>query len=615
MVKLLKTLCILLVFIMLAQLLVLFKISKGNVGAVSNKVALNAQHDLDPPIKFENSPNEDWPQKQGNDPFRRDRMPLCIAILAGTPPGRRKNAVPRLLYNLVEFAEVPTKNIHVFYENIDPRDLTYDSDRLRVLIHSSNGPVSASNNVPEINAHKLIRPNLTKIEKKVIDRQNFNLGGIGFMKVFNNGQRKPRSTKTKLRKYMTITQNYKFMLDRIFKDLNYKYCTILEDDLLLSMDAGDYLEAGITLMEKDSTIMSVSLFNDNSFSWCASNETFFHRVEHFGGLGFLMSGRHYVDLISPKLNIDVPWDTTFEYELGINKLVTIIPEVSRSLHMENQAVNTPSDLLIPGDNTEAISMYNGRHIKHTFDNLQEAEYDEFITRFVREAYHIDHIEDVAFFSSREDERVNNFVFTNCDTPEELGKVMESLRLVGMGNGGVVRGVYKDTVFLRPYGSQVLIVCKPSIWYQLANSAPSTTDLIRTFVDERAFRRLEETMGRSKIGVLYRLENFGYEIRKGRSGQSCFDVCTSHNEICDTDGIAILDTNCRILKELAPEYKNCKGAPKSIYKSKGFYLPAMDRAGDWVISKRKPTFYFYNCHAFKYGFNRICACKWKANEFD
>ncbi|CAH1787718.1 unnamed protein product [Owenia fusiformis] len=564
MVKRFKIVCMLVAVMSSVQLMLFVNIQKGNV----DRAILQFDSLIGDLPKKLSLPREQF----------QDGGSLCVAILTGAPSGERKKSAPRLLRNLIEFAEIPTENIHVFYENIDPMDLSYDLKRLEILLNPATKPNSISNiGIPKINAHKI------------------NYTGLPY----------------KLKKHRLITFNYKFMLDRIFKDLRYNYCTILEDDLILSMDAADYLKAGMKLMEKDSTIMSVSLFNDNSFSWCASNDTFFHRVEHFGGLGFLMSGRHYVGKISSKLNTEVPalpWDETFQRELGRYKMVTIFPELSRSLHVENQEINVPSDLRIPRDDTEAISMYNGPRIQHILDTLGESDYDEFITQFVRGAYKIEHIEDVAFFSHSQDKRVLNFVFPNCDSPEELNSMMVARGLVGFGNGGIVRGAYKDTIFLRPFGNQVLIVCKPSIWHGVASTAPSATDLIRTFVNGITLKRLERTMGRPKMGILYSLENNEFQIRKGKSGQSCFDVCAANNEVCDRIGISMLDTNCGVLRALSSDYNNCKESPLTIYKSLEFYLPAMDPDGDWLISRKIPSFYFYNCYAANSEFSRICACK-------
>ncbi|CAH1777957.1 unnamed protein product [Owenia fusiformis] len=572
MVELSKTVYTMVVFVGIIELMILFQMPKRKGVVIDTSGIQQSQYEFDRAIKLDDSPAR-ANVKTASGESLKDGASLCVAILTGAPPGERKKSAARLLRNLIEFAEIPTRNIHVFYDNVDPKDLTYDPKRLGLLLHPASMLNSTSNDIPVINAHKIVRPG-----------------------------------NAKLKKHMMITQNYQFMLDRLFKDLKYRYCAILEDDLILSKDTGDYLEAGVKLMDKDPKVMSVSLFNDNSFSWCSSNETFFRRVGHFGGLGFLMSGKHYVGILSSKLNIKVPWDATFQRELANNKMVTIIPELSRSLHMENQAINIPSDLRIPSDDTEAISIYDGPRVKHSLDNLGEKEYDEFITQFVRSAHKIDYLEDAAFFFPSQDKQVPNFVFTNCNNQKEASAVMASHGLVGLGNGGVVRGDYKDTVFLRPYGNLVLMVCKPSMWYGVANNAPSATDLIHTFVNKITWKLLDQTMGRPKMGILYHLENFDYEIRKGKSGQSCFDVCAANNEICDKVGISILDTNCGILKVLAPEYNSCKEAPVSVYKSKEFFLPAMDPAGTWLISKRIPNFYFYNCYAAKTGFSRICSCK-------
>jgi len=63
----------------------------------------------------------------------------------------------------------------------------------------------------------------------------------------------------------------------------------------LAPDALRYLEAVERLMQRDPTIFTGSLFADNSYPLYAKDPRRFRRVNHFAGLGFVMTRSRYVD--------------------------------------------------------------------------------------------------------------------------------------------------------------------------------------------------------------------------------------------------------------------------------------------------------------------------------
>ena len=185
-------------------------------------------------------------------------QPLCVAVLTGYPEvDNRFHLLSRLLRSLVEDFRVPQAHLYVFCQGECQESL---GDSFPAIYHHLRNTVNRSS----------------------------------------------------YRGYV-ISENYRLLLDKLFgRDGHYEYCAILEDDLVLSPDALNYLRAGRTLMASDETVFTVSLYNDNAYPWCASNRSFFRRVDHFAGLGFLMSAAIYRSFVLPAWTTTLVWDNLFQ---------------------------------------------------------------------------------------------------------------------------------------------------------------------------------------------------------------------------------------------------------------------------------------------------------------
>ena len=184
--------------------------------------------------------------------------PLCVAVLTGYPEvDNRFHLLRRLLRSLVEDFSIPQSHLHVFCQGDCQESL---GDSFPATYHHLRNTVNRSS----------------------------------------------------YRGYV-ISYNYRLLLDNLFgSESHYEYCAILEDDLVLSPDALNYLRAGRTLMASDETVFTVSLYNDNAYPWCASDRSFFRRVDHFSGLGFLMSAAIYRSFVLPEWTTTLVWDNLFQ---------------------------------------------------------------------------------------------------------------------------------------------------------------------------------------------------------------------------------------------------------------------------------------------------------------
>jgi len=92
---------------------------------------------------------------------------------------------------------------------------------------------------------------------------------------------------------------------------------------------------------------------------------------------------------------------------------------------------------------------------HTRCQVERAAYDRFIGDTIRTGQRIRYLTDALFF----DHSNQTLVYTDCSDEADLHRVLVERNLWGVGNGGMVRGVYSGLLFFRYYAALVLIVCR------------------------------------------------------------------------------------------------------------------------------------------------------------
>jgi len=90
-------------------------------------------------------------------------------------------------------------------------------------------------------------------------------------------------------------------------------------------------------------------------------------------------------------------------------------------------------------NEEMLDEYN-------LDDLEQTVYDRSIVDIIRRGRYIRYLADALFFDSV-DETV---VYFDCKDNKDLHRILAERNLWGVGNGGVVRGSYRGTLFSRYY---------------------------------------------------------------------------------------------------------------------------------------------------------------------
>ena len=145
-------------------------------------------------------------------------------------------------------------------------------------------------------------------------------------------------------------------------------------------------------------------------------------------------------------------------------MVSVQPEVNRVLHATNLHV---TGLVAPWLSynkyeSQTVNTSPDEEFPYDLEWLRKDKYDNYLTDHVKDATLIEYIEDACFFTAS-DKLVH--------ISDDINELLKSRQLVGIGLGNVVRGSHSDTVFMRVYGVQTLIVARDSIFFSFIHNKP------------------------------------------------------------------------------------------------------------------------------------------------
>lgn len=396
-------------------------------------------------------------------------------------------------------------------------------------------------------------------------------------------------------RWLYVSQNYRRMLDDLFLprptgSTPSQSCIILEDDLVLAPDALPYLEAVERLMQSDRTIFTASLFADNSYPLYARDRRRFRRVSHFAGLGFVMTQQRYVDEVRRTVWAGLQnWDEQVQKFIQRRGLVSIVPEISRALHLR-RASNSLSERSRPTHPFESQLLNDEILPEYNLDQLLQTVYDRYIVDIIQRSQYIRYLADALFFNSV-DETV---VYFDCKDDKDLHRILADRNLWGLGNGGVVRGSYRGLLFFRYYAAQVLMVCRNSEFNSQRRKTtsmfrPDTTNI--TLDGSRVKRRV--------VGLVHRLTS-DFSVVVATRNQSCNDAC---DRKCDVTGLWLLNESCDVIAHVIPGCRRCAVASAEHYADGA--LPGMNAEDDHCI-RAYP--HYISCDTVSDRYRRFCVCR-------
>ena len=170
---------------------------------------------------------------------------------------------------------------------------------------------------------------------------------------------------------------------------------------------------------------------------------------------------------------------------------------------------------------------------------------------------------------------------------------------GLGNGNMVRGVYKGVLFLPMCKTTVLIVCTDSPFYMANLVNKKTLSSISRLKDNPRYTALPSAVA----GIIYRLHT-DFTLMVGNKGDNCQVTCNSVAKSCDINGLWLLNKECKVVSELFP---NCKVFNEVRVKRMTPYtgdMPAARTGGECCTGWP----HFLSCYAQNAESARLCTCR-------
>ncbi|OAE32180.1 hypothetical protein AXG93_1793s1110 [Marchantia polymorpha subsp. ruderalis] len=93
--------------------------------------------------------------------------------------------------------------------------------------------------------------------------------------------------------------HYKWALSQLFGTRKYRRVIILEDDMEVAPDFFDYFEAMADLLDRDSSLLAASSWNDNGQRQFVHDSELLYRSDFFPGLGWMLNKNIWEEL-APK---------------------------------------------------------------------------------------------------------------------------------------------------------------------------------------------------------------------------------------------------------------------------------------------------------------------------
>eukprot|EP01047_Picozoa_sp_COSAG01_P053540 COSAG01_NODE_5751_length_4058_cov_23.533721_2_plen_722_part_00 len=291
--------------------------------------------------------------------------------------------------------------------------------------------------------------------------------------------------------------HYALILRTMFEKKQVPYLAVLEDDLAIAQDIDGYLCRHAQLMELDRDIVQVTTHNDAGFWPTAADPHRVFRHEHFAQPGWMTSKDVWHRHIAPRWvgPVNGHWDLAMQYlvfgqgnpvrrneRAGVKvggillpaygdppsrgRLNTLAPEVPRSQHRRTRGGLTMEQAgygsqLLDFDNIHLNSVavdWTAAPLHHL---VTRAAYAEHVGKHIRMAAESGFVDCVQALASHAGRRTALVLVLDCASDDDRGcwnsAMLGTLNLFGVGLGGVPRGVFQGTVFVRWQTNLVLLI--------------------------------------------------------------------------------------------------------------------------------------------------------------
>jgi alpha-1,3-mannosyl-glycoprotein beta-1,2-N-acetylglucosaminyltransferase len=248
--------------------------------------------------------------------------------------------------------------------------------------------------------------------------------------------------------YYSLSVHYKKGLNLAFADGSSRVI-ILEDDLDLAIDFFPYFEAFAPMLEKDSSLLTISAWNDHGQTAHVQDPTVFYRSDFFPGLGWMIVKRVW-DELQPKWPLAF-WDDWLRQPKQRLGRHIIHPEVSRTITFGESGGASAGQFFTAYLKTMKLNDVQVKYDQLLIQNLEKQNFDNWFMKKVESAVVVKQSADVIHADEQLDYKVHYSSLTHYE------KVAEEFGIINDVKDGVPRGAYRGIVPIRVMGRQVFLV--------------------------------------------------------------------------------------------------------------------------------------------------------------
>jgi alpha-1,3-mannosyl-glycoprotein beta-1,2-N-acetylglucosaminyltransferase len=239
---------------------------------------------------------------------------------------------------------------------------------------------------------------------------------------------------------------------------------ILEEDLRIAPDFFEYFQAMAPILDKDSTLLAVSAFNDNGFVDTVKDPTRIVRSDFFPGLGWMMTRKLWIEELQTKWPSGY-WDDWLREPAQRLGRQILRPEVSRTYHFgtsggasSNQFGTQLSNVFLNDVKVDWTTIQNDRSNAHNplYNLHNPLDYDRHYLNMINEAILVIDIASVY------DVIQTGNVRLEYHSEGEFKSLVRELKVPLMDDekAGIHRTAYKGIVETRPSGGDHLLFITP-----------------------------------------------------------------------------------------------------------------------------------------------------------
>ncbi|KAF7635379.1 hypothetical protein Mgra_00005199 [Meloidogyne graminicola] len=263
---------------------------------------------------------------------------------------------------------------------------------------------------------------------------------------FQHNEQKNSALKSVIN-YLRISQHYKWALDKVFLENNFKTVIITEDDLDISPDFFIYFNSTKSLLYSDPSIWCISAWNDNGNPSLVDWENGINklwRTDFFPGLGWMLRSELWMELRENWP--EVYWDDWLRTNNIRHNRACIRPEISRTLHNFSVAGKGSSDGLYKN------FLSSMKLEKDNFDIWLRSELENSIELSLQEVL------DGKYKKYKYPKQIKNpSFFVRFNDPREYRNLSKTFRLMGDIRSGMMRTAYLGVVPFYVFDTQIFAI--------------------------------------------------------------------------------------------------------------------------------------------------------------